>query len=155
MDRFTAVIVAGVLALVVAGIAAALALRGRETPPDLSTPGGVALAYVQALWREDGEQAWNLLATSTRDETDRERFLQTLSGPGSRRDGGARLTVEGEQVRGEKATVELVWQYPGSGGFFGGGPYSESSTVRLVREDGSWRITDPGYRYSLPKKGRS
>jgi hypothetical protein len=157
MDRFTGVIIAGVLALVVAGVVAAVAVRGRETPPDMGTPGGVTLAYMQALQRKDDEQAWSLLATSTRARTNRFQFQQNVSGWGGgwgdRRDERARLILESEQVEGDRASVELVTQFPSSGGLLDfNGTYSTRSTVRLVREDGNWRITIPPYPYLLPRE---
>ena len=51
MDRFTWTVVGGVVGLVVIGLAAATFARGREAPPDLTTPAGVVLAYALAEQR--------------------------------------------------------------------------------------------------------
>jgi hypothetical protein len=152
VDRFTAAIVAGVLVLVVVGVAVAVLLRGQEVKPDLGTPGGVAMAYELALQRGDAEQAWDLLATSAKANASREEFLLRAGGRRSVED-RSRLSIDAEEVTGETARVELTRTYPGSGGPFGlGGSYSQRMTVRLVREGGSWRITVPSEPYLLTSR---
>ncbi len=143
MDRFTWGIVAGVVLLVAAGIATAAVLGGRQTPPDLSTPSGVVLEYVAALQRGDPDRAWSLLASSTQARTTRDSFF--LRAGGARPAQDARLSAENEQVQGDTATLDLVRTYPGGRGpfSFGSQPYSQRSPVRLVRENGQWRIGVP------------
>ncbi len=144
MDRFTWSVVAGVLALVVAGVAAAVLLGRSDAQPNLSMPGGVALAYALAMERGDADQAWNLLATSAQSQTTKERFFQRAGGP-RRPDERVRLTTENEQVQGDKATLDLVRTYDGGSGplGFGSGPVSLRSPVRLALESGQWRIVVP------------
>ena len=156
MDRFTAAVVAGVLALVAAAIAAAALVRGREVPPDLTQPAGVTLAYALALQQADADRAWALLASSTRVESDQAAFRRLVAqrGTGAQR---ARLLVEEESVGPDgTARVVLVRQYPGSDGPFGlfGSTYSQRSPVTLVREGDAWRITVPPDPYLLqpPRK---
>jgi hypothetical protein len=155
MDRFTWGIVVGVLALVVAGIAAATLVRGREVPPDTSTPSGVVLAFEQALQDGDAERAWDLLASTTQAAVGRNRFLQRASG--SARGSGSnqvRLIVENERVTGDSAVVDLVRTYRSSGLFdFGGGDSPPRYVVRLVRENGAWRITVPADSYLVAELG--
>lgn len=143
MDRFTAAIVAGVLLLVVAGVGTALVLQGRETPPDLATPSGVALAYELALQRGKPDRAWDLLAASVQARAERDQFL--LRAGTHYREDRMRLLVEDERIEGDTARVDLVQVYPSSGGPFGlgGGSYSTRQNVQLVREDGAWRISVP------------
>ncbi len=150
MDRFTWGIAVGVLALVLVGVGVAVAVRGRTPPPDLTTPSGVVLAYAEALQRGDAETAWDLLSTSAQGSTTRDQFLRRASGlrePEER----VRLATENEQVQGDTARVELVRIFPAGGGpfSFGASPPAVRNTVRLVRENGAWRISGPPDPYLL------
>ena len=144
MTRFTWAIVIGVLALVIVSIVLAATLDRTGAPPDPSTPEGVALAYALAVQRGDPEDAWELLASSVKSQTTRDRFLvraSDLRGTYER----ARLSFENVRVEGDTARLELVRTYPASGGLLGvgSGSYSNRNTVRLVREEGDWRISAP------------
>ena len=148
MDRFTWAVVGGVLALVVGGLVAATLVRGRERPPDLSTPSGVVLAYALAEQRGDGQTAWDLLATSAQARGDRDRFIAGATNNSN--SGREYLTTEDERVEGDTAaSVVLVRTYPASGGLFGSSGFSNRNTVRLVREGQAWRISVPPDDYLL------
>jgi hypothetical protein len=152
MDRFTYAVVGGVLALVVTGLAVAALARGRETPPDLTTPSGVALAYALAEQRGDGQAAWELLATSAQARSDRDRFIARVTTNGvSERE---YLSTDDERIEadGQNASVLLVRAYSGSGGIFGSSSYTNRTTVRVTRELDRWRITVPPDDYALTSK---
>jgi hypothetical protein len=141
MDRFTFAVVGGVLALVAAGLVTAASLRGQlSSTPDLSTPGGVALAYAVAEQRGDAQAAWDLLAASAQQRGDRERFLARA---GHTQPDNTYLSTDDERVDGDTASVTLVETYPGSGGLLGRSTSTSRATVRLVREPAGWRITVP------------
>jgi len=146
MDRLTWAVVGGVLALVLAGVAAATLSRERETPPDLNSPSGVVLAYAIAEQRGDPRTAWDLLATSAQARGDRDRFLARAADHNSQRE---YLTTEDERIDGEGASVVLVKTYPPSGGLFSNNSYSMRNTVRLIREGSAWRISVPPDDYLL------
>ena len=74
MDRFTLAVGGGVLALIVAALAAAMLVRTSATPPDLTTPSGTALAYALAVRGGEQQAAWDLLAPSEQARLDRDRF---------------------------------------------------------------------------------
>jgi len=150
MDRFTVALVGGVLLLVVAGIAAAAVMRGRDQTPDLTTPSGVVLAYTLAEQHGDAQTAWDLLATSAQARGDHERFLARAGGYDPYRN--AYLSTEDEKIDGDGASVVLVQTYPGSGNLLGGGSSTTNrTTVRLVREGQAWRISVPPDDYILFK----
>jgi hypothetical protein len=147
MDRFTWIVVGGVVGLVVVGLAAATFVRGRQSPPDLHTPAGVVLAYALAEERGDAQTAWDLLASSAQARADHDRFLARASRTGS----GQReyLTVEDERIDADGASVVLVRTQANSGGLFSNTSYANRTTVRLTRQGSEWRIVVPPDDYLL------
>jgi hypothetical protein len=145
--------VIGVLILVAVSIGVAILQPRTQPAPDLTTPEGVVLAYALAVQRGDPEAAWELLSSSARNQTTRERFLARaagLSGTYAR----ARLSVEDVRVDGDAARVELVRTYRGESvpfPFGSGGTYHNRNTVRLVREEGMWRMSTPPEPFLLER----
>ncbi len=154
MDRFTWGIVVGVVALVAVGIGAVAVTRGREAPPDLATPSGVALAFELAVDRGDVDTAWNMLAPSVQARTSRDYFLQHATNFQNLRGERQRIAVENAQVEGDTARVDVVRVAPETGGLFNFGGYGFRATTRLARVDGAWRVTIPSYPYLLPDEAR-
>jgi hypothetical protein len=153
VTRSTWAIVGAVLGLVVLALALAVLMPSRQPAPDLNTPDGVALAYALAVQRGDLDQAWDLLAASVKSPLTRERFITRAEATRSSYE-RARLSIEDPRVDGETARVDLVRNYPSSGGLFGlgSGSYSNRSTVRLVRENGQWRIATPPDPYVVDRQ---
>ena len=131
--------------LVAVGLISAAMLRSQSQPPDLNTPHGVVLAYAAAEQRGDAVSAWHLLAASTQQRADRDRFLARAGAARS----DAYLSTEDEQITGDEASVVLLSTYRGSGSIFGDGGYSSRATVRLIREPAGWRIAVPPDDYLL------
>src|ERR1700737_2773735 len=129
MDRLTLGVVGGVLVLGVAGLAAAVALRGHPPQPDLSTPSGIVLAYGLAEERGDAPAAWELLATTVQARNSRDQFLLRL---GNRANNREYQATESEKIDGDTATVVLVRTNPSSGGLLGDSGYTNRNLVRLV-----------------------
>ncbi|MDQ3810856.1 MAG: hypothetical protein M3336_11245 [Chloroflexota bacterium] len=152
MTRATWAIVGGVLVLVALALALALLARGREPPPDLARPEGVALAYALDIQQHEPDKAWDLLSESARAQTTRERFMLRAESF-ARSYERARLSVEDPRTEGESARLELVRTLPSSGGLFGfgGGSNAIRANVRLVREGGQWRISTPPEPFLLER----
>jgi hypothetical protein len=147
VDRFTWIVVGGVIGLVVSGLAIATVVRGRELPPDLNTPHGVVLAYALAEQRGDPQTAWDLLAPAAQARSDHDRFLARA---GSRGGGSTEyLTTEDERIDADGASVVLVETTPGSGDLFGHSSYANRNTVRLRQQGSAWRIVVPPDDYVL------
>jgi hypothetical protein len=148
MDRFTALFVGGVLALIVASLATAVAARGQPTRVDLTTPEGVVLSYALALQDQQPAKAWELLTTEFQEKRDRDQFLAIASF-----DDGALLSTESAQIDGASARVTLIARHASSGLFGGYDGYNERTPVVLVREGANWRISVPPHQWMFqPRK---
>ena len=144
VDRLTLGLIGGVLVLVVVGLGSAAIVGRNAAPPDLGSPGGVALAYALAEQKGDGPTAWSLLGASTQAKADRDRFLARA---GNYRPANEYVSLESEKIDGDEATVTLVRSRRETGIF--DSAYSYSETFRLVREPAGWRITVPPDEYLL------
>ena len=139
-DRFTWLLAGGVLVLVLVALGGVVLLGRRQAPPDLSQPDGVVRAYVDALESGRADQAWELLATPARADVSREEFLRRAAMLAQRPP--SRVAIERITMEGDVARVEVGRTIAA------GGPFSplippEHMTVRLVREQGAWRIEVP------------
>ncbi|HEX2033212.1 MAG TPA: hypothetical protein VHS99_03425 [Chloroflexota bacterium] len=142
IDRFTWSVVALAIVLVAAAVGSVALLQDTAPPPDLSRPEGVVRAYVEAIDSEHPERAWDLLHPSARDRTTREEFIRRATE--LTRDRVVRVVIDSVEVDGGTAVVRLSRTY-GSGrvGLFGSSGYTTTTTVRLERDGGAWRITVP------------
>ena len=159
MDRFTWAVAIGVVVLGLVAVASAALMRGGP-PPDLSTPGGVATAYVLAIQSKHADEAWEILdspravdlppiransasATPTIDDF-RRQVNNAYSDPNKR------IRVLRTEETGDMARVDLeithVSQAPV---LLGGGSSSRTVSVSLKRSGDSWRITAAPPIYEL------
>lgn len=140
MDRFTWGIVAGIAILVIGGLAGVALLQRQAAPPDLTRPEGVVRAFVEKVDAGQADRAWDLLATAARADVTREEFLRRATNLAQRPP--SRVAIEGVTVDGEAARVTISRTFSGTGAF---APLAatERTTVRLVREQGAWRIEVP------------
>jgi hypothetical protein len=149
LDRLTLAIAAGAVVLVLVGIVVVMVKQRQEAPPDLATPSGVALAYVQALQKGEPERAWDLLAPAVQRQTSREQFLLNASQRGSR-ESQAHVSVENLRLTDPTAHMDVVWTFPPSVGFFGindGSSYTQRDAVTAELEPDGWRLLVPPQSY--------
>jgi hypothetical protein len=142
------------VALVIVGVAAA-AVTGRGEPSiDLSSPGGVTLAFELAIQRGEGDVAWQLLAPAAQSGTTRQEFLARAASIG--RGPNARFSVDNVRSSGDSAHLDLVRIIP-TGGFFGlgAGTVTVRDPVTLERVDGEWRLTVPPEPYLIMRPSGS
>ena len=151
-DRFlTAIVVGAVLLLVVAvGAVALLARAPRPAPADPAAPVGVVQAYVEALRAGDLDRAHSYLSRSAQAAvplaTYRERFPRY--GESSRNE--TRLLIEPVTVGADTAEVKVtVSRFTARSEPFSANAYHRDVTVRLVREDGAWRVSQPIEPYAF------
>ncbi len=158
MDRFTWAVAIGVVVLGLVAVASAALMRGGP-PPDLSTPGGVASAYVLAIQSKHADAAWELLdspravdpsprinnasATPTKDDF-RRQVNNTYSDPNKR------IRLLRSEETGDTARVDLeITRVSQAPVLLGGGSSSRTVSVSLKRSGDSWRITAAPPIYEL------
>lgn len=142
IDRFTWLVVAAVALLAVTALASLLINRPGRQSPDLSTPGGVVTAYVQAIQAQQVDQAWNLLAPEAGGRPyNKVQFRQEVQY--AHRPTSGRIRITNVTQAGDTATVQL--EVTDVSGDLFSNPYSQTVTVSLRRQGPSWLITsDPG-----------
>lgn len=148
-DRFLLAIVAGTILLVIVSIVIVV-LFGRarpSPPPDPNSPAGVVYAYVEAARNGEPEKARSFLTRSARAQAEA-RDRQDTYRPS--RDDNVRIVVETESMSETAAEVKVTI----SRFYARSDPFSSSTshrdvTVKLVREDGVWRISQPLEPYTF------
>lgn len=150
-DRFLIGIVAGAVILIVAGIAAVgLASRtGRVAVADPASPVGVVQAYVEALRAGDPDRADEFLTRAAREAQARRSRDLPISHP-SPSNVERRILIEPLRAGPDAAEVKVtISTFRADADPFSSGAYHSDVTVRLIREDGVWRITRPIETYEI------
>ena len=144
-DRTLLLVGMALLALVAVAAAAVFLLGGRGAeafPPD--SPEGVLQQQLAAFEDGDFETAHGYFSSEVRSQMDLDAYEQMtrdygFAGP----DGSRRILFERTEIDGDRARVHLtVEEYFGAGPFGGGETYRSPREIRMVREDGSWRIDE-------------
>jgi hypothetical protein len=148
-DRFLLAIVAGTILLVVASIVVVFLLgRARSVPPaDPNSPAGVVHAYIEAARAGDVQRARSYLTREVRAQVEARDRLDSYR---SSRDDNARIVVETVTMSDTTAEVKVTI----SRFYARSDPFSSSTshydvTVKLIREDGAWRISQPLEPYTF------
>lgn len=129
-----------VVAVAVLAIVATVILSGR--PPqqlDPGTPEATVQTFVQAAIDRDFLVAESQLSTTLTADC-RTQLRQAWI------EDSVRVTLDDVLVDGDTATVYANVQ-SGSGGLFDSYRGSSDNAFSLIREDGEWRITQPGWPY--------
>jgi hypothetical protein len=148
-DRFLLAIVAGTVVLVVAAILTVF-LFGRDrtmAPADPNSPAGVVQAYIEAVRSGDSERSRSYLTREARAQAEARDRQSTY--PRTRTD-NLRIVVETISSTDTAAEVKVTLSrfYARSDPFSSGTSRTEL-TIRLIREDGVWKMTQPIESYSL------
>lgn len=146
-DRTLLYVAAGIVALVAIAAVAVLMLGNRE-PASLpaDSPEGTVQRHLAAFEDGDFEAAHAFFSSEIREEMDVDAYEQLTRDYGMfPTDISRRVLFDRTDTDGDRARVHLtVEEYYGGGGPFGGGEtYRSPREIRLVREDGEWRIDDP------------
>jgi len=142
-------IVAGTLVLVVVSIAIVLVFgRSRPSPPaDPNGPAGVVYGYIEAVRAGDAERARGYLARQARaDFDDRNRQNPIRATP----DDQVRIVVETSTATDTSSEVKVtISRFYARSDPFSSGTSHHDVMVRLVKEDGAWKISVPPLAYEL------
>jgi hypothetical protein len=145
-DRFLIGIVAGAIALIAAGILA-VAFVGRGQPGrtfDPASPAGAVQAYVEAIRAGDRDRAYAMLSRSAQADTRNQSYRERFPSPSDPRGRSARVLIEPVSESGDVAEVRVtVSRFSARSDPFSTNTYHNETVVRLVREDGAWKIDRP------------
>ena len=142
-DRFLLAIVAGTILLVVLSVVVVFTFgRARTTPPpDPNSPAGVVHGYVEAVRAGEIERSRGDLTRAARAEAEA-RDRQSTYRPS--RDDNVRIVVEPVTQTETTAEVKVtISRFYARSDPFSSSTYHNDTTVRLIREDGAWRISQP------------
>ena len=143
-NRSLLVVGAIVVALSVTAIVAAVAVGDRTAPVyAVDTPEGTLQRYLAAWDDEDLPAAHAYFSSNVRRAMDLRAFERARdSWEEYSTNDAQRVLFESSRIDGDEATVVLaVEQFSGEG--LDGSAYRYERQVRLVREDGAWRIDEP------------
>ena len=137
---------AALAALVIVSVVTVVAAGGRgvQTYP-ADSPEGALQRYLRAIEDGDYEDAYTYFSSEVQAVFPEREFADAGGSPG-RFDGNTERTVRVERVdvRDDEATVHLsVEEYLDTG--FGSSEYGYQRSVRLVRDEGAWKIDEPLY----------
>jgi len=148
-DRFLLAIVAGTVLLVVVSILVVFLYgRARTSPPaDPNSPAGVVQAYVEATRNGEVEKARGYLTREARAQAEA-RDRQNTYRPTV--DDNVRIVIEPATVTDTTAEVKVsISRFYARSDPFSSSNYHRDTSVRLVREDGAWRISQPLDAYAF------
>ncbi|MCY4582668.1 MAG: hypothetical protein OXE50_07725 [Chloroflexi bacterium] len=137
-----------VIVTLVIAFSLAMAVFNRDREPDLlpeGSPGRAVQDYILAVQGEDANGAYALLREKVREECDLDAVYDgRFSIP--RDSFSIRLVRTDEGDEEATVTIEVTEvDAPGEVPLFGGSVNSYDAAYHLVREQGEWRLTEPGW----------
>jgi hypothetical protein len=148
-DRFLLAIVAGTVLLLVASVVIVLLMgRSRPAPPaDPASPAGVVQTYIEAVRAGDPEKARGYLTREARAQAlarDRNTTYQPSLND------NIRIVVETSAMTDSTADVKVtVSRFYARSDPFSSSTTHRDVTVKLLKEDGDWRISQPIETYAF------
>lgn len=141
-ERSVLIIGLSVLALVVVAVAAALAL-GSTGPSQFpaGSPEDTLQRYLQAIQDGRAEEAYDYLSLRAREQMPFRDFARSVAVVGQS-PWEQRVRIDRTTVDGDRATLYLTIEHF-SGAGIGFNRWTYERPVRLVREDGAWKIDEP------------
>jgi len=144
-------IVAGVILLILVSVVVVLTTRSpRPAPPaDPASIVGVVQGYVEATRAGDGEKARSYLSRDARAQAEaRNRQNPNTYQPAF--DDNVRIIVDATSQTDTTAEAKVtISRFYGRSDPFSSNTSHRTVTVKLIREDGQWRITQPTEPYQF------
>ncbi len=151
-DPFLIGIVAGAVLLIAAGVVAVLLVgrSPRTAPADPGSPESVVQTYVEAIRAGDADRAYGYLSRAAKSAVSLQEYRQRFSRGQSASGSEQRILIEPTQVGAETAEVKVTFsRFSARSEPFSAGSYHREVSVRLVREDGAWWVSQPTEPYPL------
>jgi hypothetical protein len=144
--RTLAFIAGGILVLVAISVAIVLLAGGRQRQEFAAgSPEATVQDYLAAWEEQDPAAAWTFYSSEVQAEYGYDEFERAANDyfRYSGQQGTSRsVFIDGVDGSGERVTVRLtVEEYYSDG--LNNNSYRSPRTVRLIREDGSWKLRDP------------
>jgi hypothetical protein len=140
------------VALIVLGIIV-VQLVGRNQPTraaDPASPVGVVESYLNALRAGDADLAYSHLSCSAQASTPRNRYIDNFPRVSRPPQTSTRVLIEPVSVEGDSAMVKVtVSRFYSTGAPFSSSTNHREHMIRLVREDGVWKIAQPPEPYAV------
>jgi hypothetical protein len=142
--KFLIGIVIGIVLLVIITFSVVM-LRPEPTYQDDTTPDGAAHNYLLAIQNQDYERAFAYIPEQYRYPEDADDMATTIEKNSWEfdTDGDFSLAVESTRMRGEEqalVTVRKTTFY--NNGLFSSGQSTRTFTVRMMLEDGAWKVKE-------------
>jgi hypothetical protein len=143
-NRSLLVVAAAVVAVAALAIVVVFVSGGRGTAsvaPD--SPEGILQRYLAAWEDDDLATAHSLFSADVRSQMDLSEFERARDDWATYTEAGdRRVLFDSTRIDGDEATVSVtVEQFSGDG--LGGSTYRSARAIRMIREDGAWRIDEP------------
>lgn len=148
-DRFLVGIVAGTVLLVVISIIVVLIFgQARSTPPpDPNGPAGVVYSYVEAVRAGDADRARTYLTAQARTDFDTRLRTSPLRPVSDER---VRIVVDTVSQTDSAAEVKVtISRFYARSEPFSSNTSHRYVTARLIREDGTWKLSQAPFSYDL------
>jgi hypothetical protein len=128
----------GLLALVGVAIVAAAVLSRPVDHYPADSPEGTFQRYLNAHEEDRVDEAYGFFSARVQRTMSLENYRRATWDQARYQEDGHRLVLHEVDVRGERATLHVRVE-ESDGGLFGGG-YEWDEQIRMVREDGEWRV---------------
>jgi hypothetical protein len=142
-NLWLAAVVAGVVALAVAGVVVALVTSRNEALLSAGSPEGVVQRYLRALEDKRYQDAYAYLNTSAKRQCTVEEFIRATS---YRQLEDSDMVLDDTQILDNTAIVTARVTVFNPGNVFDSSEYSYTETFDLTRESGQWRMKWEAYR---------
>jgi hypothetical protein len=142
IPRAVLVVGGAIVALIALALVVVLAVPKGPTAYDPGSPEAAFQAFYQAFEAGDVEGAYGLLASDVTDQLSLVVYRRLDSEQAWQRSEDRRVVLLSSDRTGDRTNLRLrIDQF--SGGGLGSNRSSYERTVRLVLEDGAWRIDEP------------